>query len=153
MNRVVSLIAWWIALFGVWLVLLGTVQSTEVYAGLAASAVAAVLAEILRSRGLLDFAVDLPSLAKAWKAPGLIVLDVGVVTVELVRALAAGRRVRGRWVEVDFPVRAGRTGRWQKLWGVALANGYANSVIVDFADGKAAMHVLRTDVVTGKTVL
>lgn len=153
MRRAYSLIGWFVVLFGVWLVLVGTIQSTEVYAGLAAAAAGALFAELLRARGLLDFAVDAPTLAKTWKAPGLILLDLGVIVFELARAVAARRRVRGTWADVDFPVRPGAVGRWQRLWGVALANGYANSVIVDYADDKATMHVFRTDVVTGKTVL
>jgi len=152
-RRATSLVGWFAVLFVVWAVLVGTIQSTELYAGLAAAAAGAVVAEILRSRRLLEFEVDALTLAKVWKAPGLILLDVGVVAFELGRALAARRRVLGTWVDVDFPVRGGARGRWQRLWGVALANGYANSVVLDYADGKATMHVLRTDVITGKTVL
>jgi hypothetical protein len=151
--RAYSLLGWFVVLFVVWAILVGTIQSVELYAGLAAAAVAAVLAEVLRTRGLLDFSVDLPALAKIWKAPGLILLDIGVITVELVRAGVRRERIRGSWVEVDYPVAPGARGRWQRLWGVALANGYANSVVLDYSDDKATMHVFRDDVITGKTVL
>jgi hypothetical protein len=152
-RRITWFVGWFGTLWLLWEVLSGTVQSLEMYAGLAAAGVGALLAEILRMRGLFPFEVDPKTLAKAWRAPALIVLDVGVVTWALLRAVVTRRRIAGEWVEVPYPLREGPRGRWQRLFGVALANGYANSVVTDYRDGRALMHALTTRVITGRSVL
>src|SRR4051794_27892048 len=144
--RVTSILFWFLLLTVVWVVLLGTSQSTEVIAGLCAAAVGVVFVELLRAQGLLRFRAEPRLLAKAWRLPWLVAFDFGLVTWELVRALARGRRVRGTWVTVPFETEPGPEGEWQRAFGVATANGAANAVVVDLEGDRALMHALRPDV-------
>src|SRR3954453_15028013 len=100
MPRVASFLVWFVALEVLWAVLVGTTQSTELIAGLAAAAVGAAFAELLRSLDLFGYRVERGLLARAWKLPWLVPFDFGVVIWTLVRSLAHGRRVRGEWVRV-----------------------------------------------------
>jgi hypothetical protein len=151
--RLVSFLVWFLALEVLWAVLVGTTQSTELIVGLAAAAVGAAFAQLLRSLGLLGFRVERGLLAKAWKLPWLVPFDFGVVTWTLARSLARGRRVRGTWVRVPFPTEPGPAGRWQRAFGVATSNGAANAIVVDLDDDEALMHALEPGVFTGRMVL
>jgi hypothetical protein len=152
-RRAYSLLGWFVALEVVWAVLVGTTQSTELIVGLAAAAVGACFAELLRSRGLLDFDVDGALLAKAWKVPWLVPFDFLVVTWVLARSLARGQRVRGEWLRVPFPTEAGPRGSWQRAVGATLSNGAANALVVDLDHDEALLHALEPSVFSGRTVL
>jgi hypothetical protein len=153
MPRALSFLVWFAALFLLWAVLVGTTQSTELLAGLAAAAIGAAFAEVLRSLGLLEYRVDPGLLLKAWKLPWLVPFDFAVATWTLVRSLARRERVRGRWVRVPFATKPGATGRWQRAFGVAASNGAANAIVVDVADDEALMHALEPGVFSARTVL
>jgi hypothetical protein len=152
-RRVVAF-AWWFAgLEVLWAVLVGTRQSTELIAGLGAAAVGAGFAQLLRSEGLLDYAVDRRLLAKAWKLPWLVPFDFGVATWVLARSLARGRRVRGRWVTVPFPTAPGATGCWQRAFAVATSNGAANALVVELDEDEAVLHALEPSIFSARRVL
>jgi hypothetical protein len=152
-RRAASLLIWFALLEGLWAMLVGTQQDTELAAGLVAAAVGAVFAEILRSRGLLPFTTDLRLLGKAWKLVWLVPFDFLLVTWILIRSVAQGRRVRGEWVRVPFVTDAGSVGNWQRAFGVAASNNAANALVVDFEDDEALLHALAPDVFSGKSVL
>jgi hypothetical protein len=152
-RRAASFAAWFVALELLWAVLVGTRQSTELIAGLGAAAVGAGFAQLLSARGLFAYSVDWRLLAKSWKLPWLVPFDFGVATWVLVRSLAHGRRVRGRWVTVPFRTAPGARGRWQRAFAVATSNGAANAIVVDFHDGEAVMHALEPAIFSGRTVL
>jgi hypothetical protein len=147
------MLLWFGFLVLVWAVLVGTTQSTELFAGLAAAAVGAAFAEVLRARGLFAYAVEPRLLAKAWKLPWLVAFDFLLVTWVLVSSLARARSVRGEWVTVPFPTEPDARGRWQRAFAVATSNGAANAIVVDLEDDVALLHALRPDVFSGKTVL
>jgi hypothetical protein len=151
--RIASFLVWLVALELVWAVLVGTTQSTELIVGLAVAAVGAAFAQLLRSLDLFGYRVERGLLAKAWKLPWLVPFDFGVVTWALVRSLVRGRRVRGEWVRVAFPTEPGPSGRWQRAFAVATANGAANAVVVDLEGDEALLHSLEPGVFSGRTVL
>ena len=153
MRRAVFLVAWFFALEALWAVLVGTRQTTELIAGLGAAAAGAVFAEVLRTRGLLDYSTDRRLLAKAWKLPWLVPFDFGVAAWVLLRSLARGRRVRGSWVTVPFPTETGATGRWQRAFAVAMSNGASNALVVDLRDDEALMHALEPELFSARKVL
>jgi hypothetical protein len=153
MSRAVSFLGWFVALEVLWAVLVGSTQSTELIVGLAAAAVGAAFAELLRSLGMFGFRLDPRLLAKAWKLPLVVLFDVGVVTWVLVRSLAGGRRVRGEWLRAPFPTEPGPVGRWQRAFGVTAANGTPNGIVVDFDGDEALLHSLEPRVFSGRTVL
>jgi hypothetical protein len=144
---------WFAVLEGLWAVLVGTSQSTELLAGLGAAAIGAAFAEALRARGLLVVAPDPGLLAKAWKLPWLVPFDFAVVTWVLIRSLARGRRVRGRWVQVPFRTDPGPAGRWQRAFAVVTSNGAANAMVVGFTGDEATLHALEPRLFSGRSVL
>jgi hypothetical protein len=152
-SRIVSFVFWFCTLELLWAMLVGTTQSTELLVGLAAAALGAAFAEVLRTQGLFVIAPDWRLLAKAWKLPWLVPFDFGLVTWTLVRSLARGGRVRGRWVTVPYPLARGAKGSWQRTFAVATANGAANALVVDVGERESELHALEPGVFSGRTVL
>lgn len=153
MRRAASLLVWFALLDGLWMLLVGTRQSLEVEAGLAAAAVGAVFAEVLRSHGLLAYAADLRLLAKLVSLVWQIVFDFALLTWVLVRSLAHGRRVEGTWLTVPFPTAEGSKGRWQRAFAITGGTATPNAIVVDIDRGEALLHSLEPRVSTGREVI
>ena len=153
MRAIVRMVVWAAALEALWFVLVGTIQSTELAAGGIASVVTVVFVEALRARGLLEFTPTLRVLARAWSIPHQVVFDFGLVLWILVRDVARGRRVRGVWVEIDYPMEPGRVGRFQRALAATLENETPNGIVVDLDRGRALLHSLDTRPSTGRSVL
>lgn len=153
MRRAARFLVWFGCLEVLWLVFVGTTQSTEVYAGLIASAVVALFVEALRAVGLLRFRLSTSAVARAWTVPGHVVFDFVLVLFILVSSLARGRRVRGRWVSAPFEEEPGERGRFLRALTTMLENETANGIVVDLDHGRALLHSLDTRVSTGKQVL
>jgi hypothetical protein len=152
-RRAASLLIWAALLEGFWALLVGTQQDTELAGGLPAAVVGAIFAEVLRSRGLLPFTTDFRLLAKAWRLPWLLVYDFFLVTWVLISSLAHGRRVRGEWVRIPFPMQEGSVGNWQRAFGTATSNNAANALVVDFDGDEAVAHALRPNAFTARSLL
>jgi hypothetical protein len=147
-------VIWTCALWVLWLVFVGTTQSTEVIAGLAAAAVTAAFVEVLRAHGLLDQRADAGIVARAWSIPPHVVFDFFLVLWILVRELAHGRRVRGQWVTAPFDHPGGPQGRFARALAAVLENETANGLVVDVRnDGTVLLHSLDTRPTTGTSVL
>ena len=153
MAAVARFVVWTCALEVLWAVLVGTTQSTELIAGLAAAAVTAFFVEALRRLGLLDFRVSGSAVARAWTIPGHVLFDFVLVLWILVRDLARGRRVRGEWLTVPFADEPGARGRFLRALTAALENESTNGMVVDVRDGEVLLHSLDTQVSTGRQVL
>lgn len=153
MAAVARFVVWTCALEVVWLVLVGTTQSTELVAGGIASAIVALFVEALRQLDLLAFSPSLRVVASAWSIPQQVVFDFVLAGWVLVRSLARGRRVRGEWVRADFPTRPGRVGRFQRALAATLENETANGIVVDLDHDTALLHSLDTSVSSGRSVL
>jgi hypothetical protein len=157
MRRLASLVSWWALLVLLWIAYVGTTQTLEVLAGVAAAVIAAVALEVGRSLRLLRFTFERRFFFRGLKAPVEVVFDFGVVTWELLRAVARGRRVSGSYVEVTFP--AGEAGRAQHAWRRAYATTVGtlspNAIVVEIdpAQNSALLHSLRPDLPTGHVVL
>jgi hypothetical protein len=152
-SRIASFALWFCALELLWAMLVGTTQSTELLVGLAAAALGAAFAVVLHTQGLFVVAPDARLLANAWKLAYLVPFDFALVTWTLARSLAHGRRVRGRWVTVPYPLKRGAEGRWQRTFAVATANGAANAIVVDMGERETEMHALEPGVFSARTVL
>jgi hypothetical protein len=153
MRRATSLLVWFALLEGLWALLVGTQQDTELAAGLIAAAVGAAFAEVIRSLGLLPYTTHFGTLAKIWKAPFFLVHDFLLITWLLLAALGRGRRVRGSWETIPFETLPGSSGNWQRTFGVVLGNNYANTVITDFDGDVALIHAFAPDAITAKSVV
>lgn len=153
MLSLARFLIWTCALEVLWMVLVGTTQSTELVAGGIAAAIVALFAEAFRRLDLLAFSPSSRIVAQAWSIPHQVVFDFVLVGWILVRSLARGRRVRGEWVRIDYPMEAGRVGRFQRAFAAALENETANGMVVDLDNGTALLHSLDTRVSTGRSVL
>jgi hypothetical protein len=92
---------WWLALFGLWIVMEGTNEAMELAAGAGAAAAAATLAEALRRQGLLAFSPEPRWLFRAWRLPYRLLYEFALVTGALVPRLM-GRPSCGRWSASPF---------------------------------------------------
>jgi len=157
MRRIVSLVVWWAVLVCLWAVYVGTTAYVEILWGLGAAAIGAVAAEVVRPHNLFRFRIDRRWLPRAWKTLPQIVFDFGLITWELVRALAQRRLVSGAYVAVPFPAGNPARGvdRWRRAWATTLGTMTPNGIVVaiDPDTDLALMHSLRPDVSTGHQVL
>jgi hypothetical protein len=103
MATALFLLLWWLALFGWWVVLVGTNAGLELIAGACAAALGALLAYGIRRAGLLRFRFEGASLMKALKGPLKIPKELGVVLWALVLHLAGVRHVSSRYRAFLFP--------------------------------------------------
>lgn len=153
MPRVLRFVVWFCCLELLWLVFVGTTQSTEVIAGLIASAIVALFVEALRATGVLGFRILPGALVRARSVPAHTVFDFVLVLWLVLRAVWRRERIRGRWLSVDFEDAEGPRGRFLRALAATLENGTSNGMVVDLDGGRALLHSLDTRVATGRKVL
>jgi hypothetical protein len=146
MRRLTSWLAWLGGLLVLWLLLVGTVQDVERIAGLAAAALGATAAEVVRSQGLLRYRVE-----ARWVRRGL--LQLLRVVPDFVRALAAlTAPPRGSFRTVPFPAGGQRdVDRGRRAWATLTASLAPNRLVVDIDPdaGEALVHDLRPAAASG----
>jgi len=98
---------WWAALFGWWIVLVGTNAGLELLAGGCAALLGTLLAIGMRRRHLLRFRFEAEWLARTLKVPWSVVRELGVVLWALALHLSGIRPVRSAYRALPFP--AGRS--------------------------------------------
>lgn len=140
MRRAASLLVWFALCFGFWELLVGTFQLSELVAGVLAAAVAALFAELLRSRGLLvPFSRDWLKIVKlAWALP----VEFLVVAWALASSLARGQRVRGGWLTIPY--------EGDPAAAAVIGTASPNAIVVDVAGGEALLHSLRPGLPGGR---
>jgi hypothetical protein len=145
MRRVAAWLAWFGVLLVFWLLLVGTVQDVERIAGLAAAAIGATAAEVVRSQGLLRYRVEAP-----WVLRGLgQLLRVVPDFFRVLAALASPRR--GAFRTVPFPAGGHRdVDRGRRAWVTLTASLAPNRLVVDIdpETGEALVHDLRPGTVS-----
>ena len=133
------MLSWFVGLFALWLLFVGTVQDVELVAGLFAAAIGAGAVEVVRAQRLLGFRVERRWLRLGWKPL------VRVVPEFLLLMAALVRRSRGTFRELDFPVggeRAIDAGR--RAFAVGAGSIAPNRLVVDVDPeaGSALVHDL-----------
>lgn len=103
MGTALFVLLWWLALFGWWVVLVGTNAGLELVAGACAALLGALLALGARRQGLLRYRFEGRWLAKALKIPWKVVQEIAVVFWALALNLAGLRRLSSRYRAFDFP--------------------------------------------------
>jgi hypothetical protein len=96
-------VLWWLALFGWWVLLVGTNAGLELIAAACAAALGTLLALGLRRQGLLRFAFEPRRLAQLRRVPWKLARELGVVFSDLALHLARIRRVRSAYRAFPFP--------------------------------------------------
>jgi hypothetical protein len=127
-KHVVAWLAWWLALFWLWLLLSGDWNRIEWIAAACGATLAATVAEIARTRAGVAPRIPLRWVGRAWSVPGRIFVDFGIVTWALCRSLARRRVVRGEFRARNFP--AGE-GQGVCAWAAWAAQFSPNAYVVD----------------------
>jgi multisubunit Na+/H+ antiporter MnhE subunit len=122
---------WTIALFGLWLALVGTVAGLELIAGVVAALIGAIAVEVVRSRGLL-LGIDPRWLAGLRRPLVQVFVDFFVVMGALARTLATRRPPDDRCLVVDLSGAGGdqRSPGW-RAYAAAAGSLAPNSVVID----------------------
>jgi hypothetical protein len=127
-KHVVAWVAWWLALFWLWLLISGDWNRIEWIAAACAATVTATIAEVARTRAGVAPRVPLRWVARAGSVPGRIFVDFGIVTWVLLRSLVRRSVVRGEFRAHGFP--AGE-GQGVRAWAVWAAQFSPNAYVVD----------------------
>jgi hypothetical protein len=128
-KRVVAWAAWWIALFWLWLLLVGQWNREQVVAAAIAATLAGVGGEFARTRTGLGAPLPLRLLADVPRALWTVVADFGIVSWALVASVLRRRIVRGELVERESAAAGGGTGT--RAWTVLVASYSPNAYVVD----------------------
>lgn len=126
MRRVAAWLPWFVCLFVLWLLLVGTVQGVELIAGLCAAALGATATEVVRLQGLLGFRVEWRWLRQTWKPLARVAPEF------LLLMVALARPARGTFRTLDFPAggeRAVDSGR--RAFAAVVASLAPNRLVVD----------------------
>jgi len=136
---------WWIALFWLWLLLVGQWNANELVAAAAAATIAASLAELARMRTGFTARIPLRALADLPQVLGMVVLDFGIVVWALLASVARREVVRGAFRERELSRREDAKGVGARAW-VALSASYSpNAYVIDVdpESGQVLLHDLR----------
>jgi hypothetical protein len=135
-RHVVAWVAWWIALFWLWFLLVGEWNNQELGAAAIAATIAASLAELARTRTGFSARVPLRGVADLPGALGMVVVDFGIVTWALLASVGRRRVVRGRLFsrELEGGAAAPR-GVGGRAWTVLLACYSPNAYPIDVDPG------------------
>jgi hypothetical protein len=131
-KHVAAWVAWWLALFWLWLLLVGEWNRQEWVAAAVAATISATLAELARTR--TGFAARLPARAVADVPQVLlmVVVDFGIVAWALLLSLVRRSVVRGqlvsRGLERGSPAARG-TG--PRAWTALAASYSPNAYVID----------------------
>ena len=128
MRHVVPWLAWWLALFWLWFLLVGEWNREEVVAAAIAAALAASLAELARVRTGFAARIPLRGLADLPKALARVFVDFGILVWALLVSVARRRVVRGEFVSRETAVGLGVGPR---AWTVLVAAYSPNAYVVD----------------------
>lgn len=102
-GTVLFVLLWWVALFGWWLVLVGTNAGLELVAGACAALLGASLAAAVRRRGLLRYRFEPRWLRKTLRTPWKVVRELAIVFWALALHMAGLRRMSSYYRAFDFP--------------------------------------------------
>jgi multisubunit Na+/H+ antiporter MnhE subunit len=95
-------LATWAVLFVVWLLLVDTPSTPELWVGAGASAFATVGSELVRAQRIAQVRIRLRWLARAWRPIARVPLDVAAVMWVLARRLSGRRTRRGAFRALRF---------------------------------------------------
>jgi hypothetical protein len=143
-RAALTYLAWWIALFWLWLAYQGEWNRIEWVAAACAATLGATLATSLAWLGLLGFRIPLRAIVDAKGVPLQIFVDFGIITVALGRRLR-GRRIAGRFVTRSFEsagsgALAAGDRAWRSVLGTYSPNAYV--VYIDPGQHAALLHDL-----------
>lgn len=138
-------IAWYVPLFGLWLLFVDTLAAEEVILGALAAAVAATAADVVRAQDLVRFRMRARWLAGLGAVPWRVVTDSWLLALALWRQLVRPGSVRGLFRVLPFPVEgddAAAAARRALVTGVASLAPNTYVVGVERGEGFMLVHQL-----------
>jgi hypothetical protein len=131
-KHVVPWLAWWLALFWLWMLLVGEWNREEWVAAAIAATIAATLAEFARLRTGFSARLSLRDLAVLPKALGMVFVDFGILVWALVVSVGRRRVVRGELVSREVERGSAVTrGVGPRAWTVLVSTYSPNAYVVD----------------------
>ncbi len=125
-------LGWWLALFGLWLLLVGEWNGEQVVAAAIAATIAASVAEFARKRTGLSAPLPLRVLAEVPAVLGMVFVDFGILTWALFAGIARRRIVRGELIARESPRGSWVTqGTGPRAWTVLVASFSPNAYVID----------------------
>ena len=132
MKHVLPWLAWCVALFWLWLLLVGEWNREQVVAAAIAATIAAFVGEFARTRTRLSAPLPLRLLADVPQALGMVVVDFGILAWALLAGVARRRIVRGELVSRELPRGSWATqGTGPRAWTMLVASFSPNAYVVD----------------------
>jgi multisubunit Na+/H+ antiporter MnhE subunit len=144
-RRVKFWLAWYVPLFGLWLLFVDTLATAELVVGAVAAALAATAADVVREQDLVRFRMRarwLPGLASL---PWLVVTDSWLLGVALWRELRRPGSVNGLFRVLPFPVdEDDATGAARTALVTSIASIAPNTYVVgvERGEGTVLLHQL-----------
>jgi hypothetical protein len=130
-KHVLAWIAWWIALFWLWLLLVGQWNREEVVAAAIAATIAASLAELARARTGFSARIPLSGLADLPEALAMVVVDFGILVWALVVSVARRKVVRGELFSRELTDKSRARGTGPRAWTTIVASYSPNAFVLD----------------------
>ena len=131
-RHVGAWLLWWIALFWLWMLLVGEWNTQELVAAAVAATIVATAAEFIRTTLGVRFRIPLRLVPALATALAMVLVDFALLMAALVRSVVARRVVRGRFVvrELeaggDEPQSFGR-----RAWTILIAGYSPNAYVID----------------------
>jgi hypothetical protein len=122
-KHVLTWLAWWLALFWLWFLLVGEWNREQVVAAAIAAAIAASLAELARVRTGFRARLSLSDLGVLPKALGMVFVDFGILVWALLASVSRRRVVRGELVS--------RKAEGARAWTVLVSAYSPNAYVVE----------------------
>ena len=104
-RRVGSWLVWWVLMMSFWVMIDDSVNADELWAGAAAAALAALLAELVTYQAATRFRMRFEWLVPALRLPGQVARDTAIVYAALWRRLVRGEQPPSAFLEI--PARFG----------------------------------------------
>ncbi|HZD74885.1 MAG TPA: Na+/H+ antiporter subunit E [Actinomycetota bacterium] len=142
LRRMRFWLAWYLPLFGLWLLFVDTLAAQELVLGAIAAAAAATAADVVRSQDLVRFRMRARWLRGLGVLPAQVMTDSWLLAVALWRQLRRPGSVRGLFRVLPFPVEgddAAAAARRALVTGVVSLT--PNTYVVGVERGEGAMLV------------
>lgn len=132
MKHVGPWLAWWLALFWLWFLLVGEWNREEVVAAAIAAALAASIAEVARARTGFAARIPLRDLAVLPQMLGMVFVDFGILVWALLASVVRRRVFRGELVVREIGGGSAVSRDVGRLaWTVLVASYSPNAYVVD----------------------
>jgi hypothetical protein len=144
-RRVKFWLAWYVPLFGLWLLFVDTLATAELVVGAIAAAIAATAADVVREQDLVRFRMRVRWLPGLASLPWLVVTDSWLLAVALWRELRRPGSVNGLFRVLSFPIdQDDATGAARSAMVTSIASIAPNTYVVgvERGEGTVLLHQL-----------